>query len=59
MNLGLDALPAAALILYNIQTPFSNILFICSHTCPSQLTCGAVNSAFQFEQTDCLNAVRS
>ena len=59
INLVMDALLAAALILYNIQTPFSNIPLIWSHTCPGQLTPGAVNSAFQCEQTGCISRPQS
>lgn len=40
INLFLDAVHAAALFLHNIQIPFSNILPICSHTCPASWLVG-------------------
>lgn len=55
INLVMDFLLAAALILCHIQTLFSNIRLILSHTYPSQLTHGAVNSAFHSEQTGCIS----
>ena len=46
-----DALLAATLILYNIQTPFSNVSLLWPDTCSHKLVSYAVNPSFQCEQT--------
>lgn len=51
IDLVLEALLAAALILYNIQTPFSNISLRWSDTCSHKLVPYAVSPSFQCEQT--------
>ena len=51
ISLVLDALLAAALILYKIQTPFSNISLLWPDTCSHKLVPYAVNPSFQCEQT--------
>lgn len=50
-DLVLEALLAAALILYNIQTPFSNTSLRWSDTCSHKLVPYAVSPSFQCEQT--------
>lgn len=51
ISLVLDALLAATLILYKIQTPFSNISLLWPDTCSHKLVPYAVNPSFQCEQT--------